>query len=123
VPEGVIPTYSLKRPEVADVLAGSETCQQTTAVVGDARFPRGVAASRRAGSSCCVLMKLCGSAASERLETAAAPRYRDEAGLRPETTQTEAGPRTEPSSVTNWDSASRMSAAIVGRISSIRSPH
>jgi hypothetical protein len=61
-------------------------------------------------------------AASERLETAAA-RYRDESGLRPETTQTEAGPRTEPSSVTNWDSASRMSAAIVGRISSIRSPH
>ena len=61
-------------------------------------------------------MQLCGGATSERLETAAA-RYRDESGLRPETTHTEAGPRTEPSSVRNWDSASRMSAAIVGRIS------
>ncbi len=37
---------------VADALAGSEICRPTNAVVGDARFPQGVAASRRVRSSC-----------------------------------------------------------------------
>jgi hypothetical protein len=110
---------------VADAIAGSETCQQPKAVAGEMRASARGRCPCRSGWEAPVAFDahLLERSASERLETAARRAYRDQAGLRPETTQTEPGPRTEPSSVTNRDSTSRMSAAMVGRISSIRSPH